>query len=54
MRTAALLAGNTEAGRQLLNRALVETYVRWQQAKYEGPEEAVLRHLGGPRSSPCG
>jgi hypothetical protein len=46
MRTAALLAGDAEAGRQLLDQALIETYVRWQQAKHEGPEEAVLRHLG--------
>lgn len=46
MRTAALLAGSTEAGRELLDQALVETYMRWQEAKREGPAEAVLRHLG--------
>lgn len=46
MRTAALLAGSPEAGRELLDRALVETYLRWQDAKREGPAEAVLRHLG--------
>jgi hypothetical protein len=46
MRTAALLAGTPEAGRELLDRALIETYLRWQQAKSEGPAEAVLKHLG--------
>jgi hypothetical protein len=46
MRTAALLAGNTEAGRELLDQALVETYLRWQEAKSEGPAEAVLKRLG--------
>lgn len=46
MRTAALLAGSTDVGRELLDRALVETYLQWQQAKREGPAEAVLRHLG--------
>jgi hypothetical protein len=46
MSTAALLAGSPEAARELLDRALVETYLRWQQAKSEGPAEAVLRHLG--------
>lgn len=46
MRTAAMLAGTPEAGRELLDRALIETYLRWQEAKQEGPAEAVLRHLG--------
>jgi hypothetical protein len=46
MRTAIQLAGNPDAGRALLDQALVETYLRWQQAKSEGPAEAVLRHLG--------
>jgi len=45
MRTAALLAGTPQAGRELLDRALIETYLRWQDAKQEGPAEAVLRHL---------
>lgn len=44
-RAAALLAGNPEAGRELLERALVETYLGWQQAKREGPAEAVIRRL---------
>ena len=46
MRTAAMLAGNPNVGRELLDRALVETYLQWQQAKREGPAETVLRHLG--------
>ncbi len=45
MRAAALLAGSPDAGRELLNRALVETYLQWQQAKRDGPAEVVLRHL---------
>ncbi len=43
LRTATLLAGSPEAGRELLDRALVETYLRWQQAKQEGPADAVHR-----------
>lgn len=46
MRTAASLAGGPEAARQLLDQALVETYMRWKQAKREGPAEAVRRQLG--------
>jgi hypothetical protein len=45
MQTAALLAGNPDAGRELLERALVETYVSWQEAKVEGPLDAVRRRL---------
>jgi len=45
MRAAALLAGTPEAGRDLLERALVETYLGWQQAKQEGPTEAVIKRL---------
>jgi hypothetical protein len=45
MRAAALLAGDPAAGRELLDQALVETYLRWQQAKHEGPAEAVLHQL---------
>jgi hypothetical protein len=45
IRAAALLAGNPEAGRELLERALVETYLGWQQAKREGPAEAVIKRL---------
>lgn len=45
MRAAALLAGSADGGRDLLDRALIETYVRWQDAKREGPAEAVLQRL---------
>src|SRR6476659_2310563 len=45
MHTAALLAGTPEAGKELLERALIETYLGWQQAKQEGPTEVVLRNL---------
>jgi hypothetical protein len=43
---AATLAGTPEGGRELLDRALVETYMRWRQAKEEGPADAVRRILG--------
>jgi hypothetical protein len=46
MGTAALLAGSPEAAKELLSRALVETYLQWQQAKSEGPAETVLKYLG--------
>ena len=39
------LAGSPEAGRELLERALVETYMGWQEAKREGPAEAVIQRL---------
>jgi hypothetical protein len=42
---AAALAGSPDGGRQLLERALVETYLGWQDAKQEGPAEAVIRRL---------
>jgi hypothetical protein len=42
---AAALAGSPDAGRQLLERALVETYLGWQDAKREGPAEAVIKRL---------
>lgn len=42
---ATALAGSPEAGRELLERALVETYLGWQEAKREGPAEAVIRRL---------
>ncbi len=45
LRTATLIAGSPEAGKELLDRALVETYMRWQEAKREGPADAVRRHL---------
>lgn len=42
---AAALAGSPDAGRELLERALVETYLGWQEAKREGPAEAVIKRL---------
>jgi hypothetical protein len=45
MHTAASLAGSPEAGRELLDQALVETYLRWRQAQHEGPANAVRRIL---------
>jgi hypothetical protein len=42
---AAALAGSPDAGRELLERALVETYLGWQEAKREGPVEAVIKRL---------
>jgi hypothetical protein len=46
LRTATALAGNPEAGKELLDKALVETYMRWQQAKKDGPVDAVRKNLG--------
>lgn len=46
LRTATELAGNPDAGKELLNKALVETYMRWQEAKEDGPAETVRKHLG--------
>jgi hypothetical protein len=45
-RIAVLLAGSPEAGRELLDRALIETYLRWRQAKEDDPAAAVRRILG--------
>jgi hypothetical protein len=45
MQTAALLAGNPDAGKELLERALIETYLQWRDAKLEGPVDAVRRQL---------
>jgi hypothetical protein len=42
---ATALTGSPEAGRELLERALVETYLGWQDAKREGPAEAVIKRL---------
>jgi hypothetical protein len=39
------LAGSEANGKELLERALVETYVRWSQAQREGPADAVRQHL---------
>jgi hypothetical protein len=38
---AASLAGNPGAGKELLERALVETYMTWREAKQEGVADAV-------------
>jgi hypothetical protein len=46
LKTASALAGDPQAGKELLDKALVETYMRWQQAKQEGPANAVRRRLG--------
>ena len=45
MRAASALTGNPEAGKELLERALLETYLGWQDAKREGPAEAVIKRL---------
>jgi hypothetical protein len=45
MHTAELLAGNPEAGKELLERALVDTYLQWREAKQEGPVDSVRRRL---------
>lgn len=39
------LTGNPQAGKELLERALVETYLGWQEAKREGPAEAVIKRI---------
>jgi len=38
-------AGNAEVGEELLKQALVDTYMRWRQAKRDGAAEAVLGQL---------
>jgi hypothetical protein len=45
LRAAAALAGDPVAGKQLLEQALLETYLAWQDAKREGPAEAVIKRL---------
>lgn len=46
LRTAVTIAGSPEKGRELLDQALIETYMQWQRAKREGPADAVLKRLG--------
>lgn len=53
LRTAALIAGSPEKGRELLDQALIETYMRWQQAKREGPADAVRKRLDDLAPSPA-
>lgn len=45
MRAATLLAGSPQGGEELLERALIETYLRWPQAKRDGPTDTVRRYL---------
>lgn len=45
MRAAAALTGDPTAGKELLEQALLETYLTWQSAKREGPAEAVIQRL---------
>lgn len=45
MHAATLLAGSGKAGKELLERALAETYLQWKQAKREGPADTVLKLL---------
>lgn len=52
LHTATLLAGNPEQGRELLETALIETYVRWQQAKREGPADTVRKLLADLAPAP--
>jgi hypothetical protein len=46
MRTATALTGSPQAGKELLERALLEAYMRWQQAQREGPADTVRKILG--------
>lgn len=45
LQTAVRLAGDEKNAEELLERALVETYMRWSQAKREGPAEVVREQL---------
>lgn len=45
LQTAIQLAGSPESGEELLERALIETYLRWPRAKLEGPTETVRGYL---------
>lgn len=39
------LTGGEKSGQELLERAVVETYMRWSRAKRDGPVEAVRTQL---------
>lgn len=52
LHAATLIAGDPKAGRELLDRALIETYMRWQEAKREGAAEAVRKTLADLAPSP--
>jgi hypothetical protein len=45
MRAATAMVGDSAAGRALFERALLETYLGWQDAVHEGPAEAVIKRL---------
>jgi hypothetical protein len=45
MRTAAWLAGSAERGKELVERAMVDTYMRWPRESSEGPADAVRKRL---------
>jgi len=59
LRLAVQLTGGEKSGQELLERALVETYMRWSQAKRDGPAEAVRAQLHSlvtstPAAAPTG
>jgi DNA-directed RNA polymerase specialized sigma24 family protein len=39
------LAGSPEAGKELVERALVETYMRWPQSQHTDPADAVRQRM---------
>lgn len=45
LHAAEALADDPRAGKELLERALVETYLGWQEAKRQGPAEAVIQRI---------
>jgi DNA-directed RNA polymerase specialized sigma24 family protein len=45
VRTATWLAGGAEAGRDLAERALIETYMRWPQERIDNPADAVRERM---------
>jgi hypothetical protein len=53
LKIAVQLAGGEKSGEELLEQALIETYMRWSRAKREGPAEAVRAQLFDLVSSPA-
>lgn len=45
LQIATQLAGSQKDGEQLLERALVDIYMKWSRARREGPADAVLEQL---------
>lgn len=45
LKLAIQLAGGEERGQELLEKALVETYMQWSQARVEGPAETVRTQI---------